>query len=433
MCAALLIAACERRAPEPAPTPVKSTTIYDHIREGDTTGFIHWIEQSPDVNQKNEKGETPLICAILYDRLGYAIDLIGNGADPNLADPRGNNALHKAAQLGRTAAVPLLMEAGADILAINQDGLSPYDLAVIGNQTDAAIALAEARTSFFATEAIVATNAVEAIEPEIPPALLLSTDFREWTSASGKKMEAAFIRTVLDTVTLQDRGGQFFRIAQAQLSPADQILVRQLSGLDPHALARTRVTRAPAVAKTQADSMGLRISKESGWTVLENARLLKSSANDGDSFHVEHDGEEYIFRLYFVDAAETKMTYPDRVRDQADYFNLSKQRTIDLGEAAARYTTSLLAEDRFTVATQWEDAKGNSSLPRYYAMVITPQGDLDELLVQEGLVRRYGMPIRGSLGQKKQNRLKNLEEEAKSGGHGAWSKPASAKAASRDL
>ena len=41
------------------------------------------------------------------------------------------------------------------------------------------------------------------------------------------------------------------------------------------------------------------------WIVLNNCRLIVNPANDGDSFHVEHQGREHIFRLYFVDTPET--------------------------------------------------------------------------------------------------------------------------------
>ena len=70
--------------------------------------------------------------------------------------------------------------------------------------------------------------------------------------------------------------------------------------------------------------------------------------------------------------------------------------------------------------TKWEDARGNSRLPREYAFVVTDQGDLDELLMAEGLVRLYGMRIDGPFGSKKYNELKDLERDAKREKAGAW-------------
>ena len=37
------------------------------------------------------------------------------------------------------------------------------------------------------------------------------------------------------------------------------------------------------------------------WQTIRNCRLIENESNDGDSFHVKADGEERIFRLYFVD------------------------------------------------------------------------------------------------------------------------------------
>jgi endonuclease YncB( thermonuclease family) len=284
---------------------------------------------------------------------------------------------------------------------------------------DAAQALAEARQVYLSL--IMGEAPPPEPEPEtLPPAVLLSTDFRVWTSASGDRMDAAFIQNVFDSVVLQNREGELFRIALNRLAPSDQALIRQLSGLDPHALAKARgKNAAPAKAR---DSPSLRLGKEKGWTVLEGCQLLKRGGNDGDSFHVLHQGKEYIFRLYFVDAAETGLSYPQRVRDQEKYFGLTTADTLKLGEAAAKFSTSLLASTPFTVVTSWEDARGNSRLPRHYALIITPVGDLDELLVKEGLVRRFGMPIDTSTGQRKASVLKQLEQEAKQQKAGAWRK-----------
>ena len=59
-------------------------------------------------------------------------------------------------------------------------------------------------------------------------------------------------------------------------------------------------------------------------------------------------------------------------------------------------------------------------MPREYAFVVTDQGDLDELLMAEGLVRLYGMRINGPVGSKKYSELKDLERDAKKAKAGAW-------------
>jgi hypothetical protein len=51
----------------------------------------------------------------------------------------------------------------------------------------------------------------------------------------------------------------------------------------------------------------------SDWQTIRGCRLIEHDANDGDSFHVEADGEERLFRLYFVDTPKlwTFRTLPD--------------------------------------------------------------------------------------------------------------------------
>lgn len=425
LCAAqlILLVSCKPSSPgasAPAPTNETPRTIFDIIAGGDTTGFIHWIEDAPRLESRDTDQSTPLIAAIRHGRIDYAVDLIGHGANVAATDRDGATPLHVAAALGNTAALSLLIESGADLQSTNADGLAAYDVAVLFNQQAAAATLAEARLALM-TPVIIEPEPETIVEaPPIPEAVLLSTDFRIWTSSSGTQLEAAYIQHIFDTLVLQDRQGKFFRIPMHQLSPADQITARTLAGTDPHALAKARGTRQPASIRPAQDSIARKIGRGSEWTVLENCRLLKSSSNDGDSFHVKHDDKEYIFRLYFVDSAETSMAYPERVREQASYFGISDSDAIKLGESASKFTASLLAAGPFTVVTAWEDARGNSRLPRHYGMVITGEGDLDELLVREGLARRFGMTVKNDLGSRKLSTLKRIEQEAKDQKNGAW-------------
>ncbi len=422
----VVAAGCDRRTAEPAPPAMVAapaektgTDIFDAIRVSDAAAFDMWIaDPASPINLRGPEQTTPLIEAARHGRTLFLRPLLERGADLSLADLNGHTALHIAARDGRTAICRLLVEAGASPVGADFDGLSPFDLALMMGHQSTADYLLEARARYLARPA---TDTVpDDIAAAIPEAVLLSTDFRSWTSASGQQIEAAFIQNIFDTVVLQQPDGAMVRIALNRLAPADQILARQLSGIDPHALARARPRKASA--GKAVDSIAADVAGKKGWTVLESCRLLKNNANDGDSFHVGHDGKEYIFRLYLVDAAETDNAFPDRVKDQARYFRLSDKDTLRLGREAAKFTTSVLASGSFTVYTRWEDARGNSSLPRYYALVQTSHGDLDELLTREGLVRQYGMPIDGNTGDRKRSRLKRLEQEARSQGSGAWGK-----------
>lgn len=158
------------------------------------------------------------------------------------------------------------------------------------------------------------------------------------------------------------------------------------------------------------------------WQTFKDCYYLPNPANDGDSFHVRTGGKEYLFRLYFVDAAETDYGLRDRVDEQAKYFGLSVPQTLKLGELAKVFTKELLARP-FTVRTCMQDALGRSKLERFYAFVETDGRDLGEELVANGLARVHGTgskPPGISSPEREWEKLERLEREAKQQKVGAW-------------
>ena len=79
---------------------------------------------------------------------------------------------------------------------------------------------------------------------------------------------------------------------------------------------------------------------------------------------------------------------------------------------------------KFTVFTKWDDAKGSSKKPRFFAFVKTASGDdLAGLLVSNGLARIYGMRVNHPKGNKANNiskQLKKMEKNAESKKLGGW-------------
>ena len=157
------------------------------------------------------------------------------------------------------------------------------------------------------------------------------------------------------------------------------------------------------------------------WIELANCRLDADASNDADSFHVKANGKEYIFRLYFVDAAETDAGFPERVAEQAKYFGITPAQAIQLGILAKKFTRQKLAAP-FTVRTRMQDALGRSKKQRFYAFIETSEGDLGELLVANGLARVHGaIASSGSSAPARQKRkLEQLERVAKQQKVGAW-------------
>lgn len=414
---ALVLAGCEVPSP---PTPsAPADTLHAAAARGDMDVLRRLLALGADVTEADADGATPLHAAAFAGHVDAIRVLLDSGARLNSRDRFGFTPLHAAARDGHLDAVRVLVERGADLEALDETGLTPAEIAQFMHHNEVAEWLA-AR----GPPRAVAPPPV-ALEPEVPPevesvvrVLLTGETFRVWTSLSGAQVEAEFVQNVLDSVMLRRRDATLVRIALGQLIPSDQAIVRNLSGQAAPVL--HRAAGRSAGPRSAEDSIGLRIGSSGGWTMLENCRLLRRSGNDGDSFHVQHDGKEYIIRLYYVDAPETNLSYPDRVREQAGYFQIDEQDALRLGKEAVRFTERMLASGPFTVVTRWEDARGNSRLPRHYGFVVTGQGDLDELLMAEGFVRLYGKRVESAAGSKKYQALKRLEQEARRERVGAW-------------
>jgi endonuclease YncB( thermonuclease family) len=165
------------------------------------------------------------------------------------------------------------------------------------------------------------------------------------------------------------------------------------------------------------------------WEELRGCRLLPNEENDGDSFHVEHDGQERIFRLYFVDAPETEGggRLAERVAEQAETFGISEEESLQIGLRAAAFTGAALSRP-FTVITRGQDAMGASQIPREYAFVKTADGDdLGEMLLSRGLARSFGKDAAFPPYKARELREKydQLEAEARREKLGAWGDGAS--------
>ena len=150
-----------------------------------------------------------------------------------------------------------------------------------------------------------------------------------------------------------------------------------------------------------------------------------NESNDGDSFHVKADGEERIFRLYFVDTPEADADdsrVQDRIAKQAAEFGISEEESVEIGKKAAAFTRAVLSRP-FKVTTCGQDAMGGSRLKREYAMIETADGeDLGEMLVSRGLARSFGEDA--ALGAEKASDLRakydRLEAQARREKLGAW-------------
>ena len=164
------------------------------------------------------------------------------------------------------------------------------------------------------------------------------------------------------------------------------------------------------------------------WTIYEDCEFNKDHYADGDSFSIEvqlSSKRDYIFRLYFVDTPESDNRIPERIADQADYFNISSYQSLNLGEDAAAFAERWLKNSDLRIYTQRKDAMGASSKKRYYAMVQDKKTEefLSMALVRYGLARIYGMDVKledGTSATSYNRKLAAAEKLAKTEKLGGW-------------
>lgn len=157
------------------------------------------------------------------------------------------------------------------------------------------------------------------------------------------------------------------------------------------------------------------------WVTLKNCRLLENQSNDGDSFHVKADGEEYLFRLYHVDTPESEIdsAVANRVAEQAEHFGLSQEESLRGGEKAKEFTKKALSKP-FSVVTRWQKAMGRSKLQRYYAVILVGgNDDLAEMLVKAGFARAHGQVVDAPKGKTMADYAR-MEKSAKAGKMGLY-------------
>lgn len=173
---------------------------------------------------------------------------------------------------------------------------------------------------------------------------------------------------------------------------------------------------------------GILPSFASDLQMFSNVHLVKSPANDGDSFLVDANGKSLHVRLYFVDCPETSARFisdAERVREQTRYFGLpDAARTIHFGVEAKTFVDHVLTKP-FTVHTAFTNALGRSFKGRVYGFITTADGnDLASLLIKNGLARTHGVGREtpdGISSKEMTKRLRDLETSAILKRVGIWS------------
>jgi len=160
------------------------------------------------------------------------------------------------------------------------------------------------------------------------------------------------------------------------------------------------------------------------WFKLTDCRYVAYQYNDGDSFQVKSGTNDFIVRLYFVDAPESNLRYPERTREQSEYFGATLDETMKAGAEARQVVRDLLGEP-FLVWTRWASAAGRGRERRYYGIVEVNGKDLGEILLSKGLARTKGVSVTLPGGKKASShveKLRKLEDEARTKRAGIWAR-----------
>jgi len=92
----------------------KLDTLINAARTGDTETLKKMIKEGIDLNQKDEKGYTPLIIACYNNKLDAATLLLESGANIDASDFGGNTALMGVSFKGYPLIAKLLLDKGAN-------------------------------------------------------------------------------------------------------------------------------------------------------------------------------------------------------------------------------------------------------------------------------------------------------------------------------
>ena len=125
------------REPNSGQTPLHIACLYSGLSEWRYKPYVPLaemlIEAGADVNVREEEaGGTPLMYAAFVNQVDAVKALLHADADIETPDYQGLTALHWAASGGSKESVIILLHAGANPLALTNDGETPLDCALQG-------------------------------------------------------------------------------------------------------------------------------------------------------------------------------------------------------------------------------------------------------------------------------------------------------------
>jgi ankyrin repeat protein len=106
------------------------TAIHVAVELGQVEALQMVLAKGGDINAHDQNGLTPLQVATMLDNANKVTVLLESGADIEAANRAGQRALHYAADCGRDGILKLLLERGARPDVRDDNGHTPYQLAL---------------------------------------------------------------------------------------------------------------------------------------------------------------------------------------------------------------------------------------------------------------------------------------------------------------
>jgi ankyrin repeat protein len=112
-------------------TAEMNESIHELASSGDVVKMRAYLAREPElVYNKDNKGRTPLHCAVSGGSEEAAEYLLSNGIDINVRDNDDRTPLHAAAESGSTRIMELLLAKGAKVNARDREGFTPLNFAM---------------------------------------------------------------------------------------------------------------------------------------------------------------------------------------------------------------------------------------------------------------------------------------------------------------
>ena len=116
---------------------MKSESLFNAIRSEDEQTVAALLTEHPElINEKDQRGSTPLLLATYYGHKGIAETIIDKGAAIDAKDASGNTALMGVCFKGYTEVAKLLIDKGADVNVQNFNGATALIYAATFNQKE---------------------------------------------------------------------------------------------------------------------------------------------------------------------------------------------------------------------------------------------------------------------------------------------------------